>query len=338
MPVADFERAYDAGIRFVDEELGKLFGFLRDAGFLERSWVIVTADHGEMVGASTVFFGHGVLGQDVMHVPLLIRPPGGCPGGKRIPDAVQLVDLYPTLVELARAEGSVGLDGRSLVPLLRNQPRAPEVVLGEGGITRQAMLIAGGWELVELEPAKDSTPEARLTHPRLMRHFPPIAELEAKHARIRKRSLRWLDDAELRRDFLERMPATGLTDELLEEMRTRRVQLAPGIRRPGARGPLLRLYDLGSDPGAEHDVAEQHPEKVAELKQLLRQEQLRRDEARQLEEPRTRPAELEPGEIRALEALGYGGAVGDDVDNDSESGDDDSPEGGGEDKGEDEEE
>jgi arylsulfatase A-like enzyme len=310
MRTASLARAYDAGIRFVDEELGKFFGFLRERGILERSWVVITADHGEMIADSRFVFGHGVLDQDVMHVPLLIRPPGGYPGGKRIADAVQLVDLQPTLVELAGCAADARLHGRSLVPLLRSEARTSDVVLAEGGIVRQAMLIADGWKLVELEPAKESTLEARISNPLLARNFPPLAELDAKSERPRRRNLRWLDDLELRCDVFERMPATGLTDELLAQMKTRHgfpsfLVFIDDV----LEGPFYELYDLTADPEAKHDVAAQHPEKVAALQALLGQEKRRRAKAWKLAQPPAKPVEFAPEEIQALEALGY---VGDD--------------------------
>ena len=326
MQTAPIARAYDEGVRFLDEELGKLFADLRVSGALERSWVIFTADHGETMADDVHYFGHGLLSQDVVHVPLVIRPPGGCPGGKRIGEVVQLADLYPTLLELAGlGEREAHLHGRSLVPLLRNGTREPDVVLSESGITRQAMLVADGWKLVELEPTKDCPPEARISHPLLLQNFPPPAELEVMPRKARKNRLDWLDDLELRRDFFERMPAQGLTEELLAKMQARegfRSFLRFIDRR--LKGPFYALYDLAADPQGKHDVAAQYPEKVVAMKALLRQEQRRRNHAWKLARPPAKPVELPPEEIRALEALGYGGGgdYGDDEDDEDEDEDD----------------
>jgi arylsulfatase A-like enzyme len=81
--------------------------------------VVVTADHGEAL------FEHGFLGhntqlyEESIRIPLLIRAPGFTP--RRASDLVELIDLTPTLVELAglaRAPDASGLQGRSLVPAL----------------------------------------------------------------------------------------------------------------------------------------------------------------------------------------------------------------------------
>jgi arylsulfatase len=307
MCTAPIERAYDEGVRFADAELGKFLAHLRERRILERAWVVFTADHGETMADDVHLFGHGILSQDVMHVPLLIRPPGGRPAEERIAQTVQLADLYPTLLELAGVEQRPASHGRSLVPLLCGEERAPSVVLAETGITRQAMLVADGWKLVELEPDLDSPPEARISHPLLMEKLPALSELESR-PRKRRGPLRWLDDPELLHDFLERMPAEGLTDELLAEMKTRPGY--PTFQRfvdRVLRGPFYELYDLAADPGARHDVAAQHPERVAALRKLLKEEQRRRKQAWKLGERTAEPV-LPPEAIRALEALGYGGA------------------------------
>ncbi len=317
MPTAPIERAYDESIRFLDEELGKFLEDLRARGILERSWVIFTADHGESMGGAIHLFGHGLLDQEVMHVPLLVRPPGGCPGGKRIAEAVQLADLYPTLIELAGLECRTGRPhGRSLVPLLRDEAHAPGIVLAESGVTRQAMLVADGWKLVELEPTKDSPPEARLSNPLLARALEgPLRERIAEYFAAERRaagkravrSLAWTRDVELRRDFFERMPETGLTEELLAQMKTR-----TGYRSFLAfvddllAGPFYELYQLDVDPLCRQDVASDHPEKVAELRALLEQEKRRREDAARAARPPDQPLELPDEELRALKALGYG--------------------------------
>jgi hypothetical protein len=309
LPTAPLERAYDQGIRFLDEELGKFFAFLRHAGILERSWLVFTADHGETMSDSASLFGHGVLDQGVTHVPLLIRPPGGCPGGRRIPEAVQSVDLYPTLVELAGLECRPSLHGRSLVPLLRNEEREPGLILVETGITQQAMLIAGGWMLIEFEPTKDLTEQVgMISHPLLMRNLPPLAELESKAREKGQGLLSWLYDVELKRDFFERLPESGPTEELMAKMKERKgYKTFLRFVRHVLGGRFYQLYHLETDPEAQHDVAAQHPEKLAELKKLLKQEQSRRIHAWKNAKAPAEPVVLPPEEIQALQALGYGG-------------------------------
>lgn len=110
---------YDGGINQLDARLGELFDRLRGAGVLDRAWVVVTADHGEVLDEhAEEWFSHDPhLVDENIHVPLLIRPPGGLDTMRRLDALVQGVDLLPTLLELVDAD-PLDLPGTSLVPLL----------------------------------------------------------------------------------------------------------------------------------------------------------------------------------------------------------------------------
>ena len=316
MRTGPLERNYDAGIRFVDAALGEFFETLRAGGILERSWVIVTADHGETMADPDYLFGHGVFHQDVVRVPLLMRPPGGLTREKRIHETVQLLDLYPTLVELASpGTRHDQLQGRPLVRLMRGEKRPPRVVLSQSGIMRQAMLVTEGWKLVELEPTCESTEEALLTNPRLTREwFARTVERLRQGPRERGRERKlfdWTRDPELLRDVFGRLPASGLTEGLFAEMRERQgyPSLLEFLRR-GLAGRFYELYHLEGDPRAEHDIAHEYPEKLAELKALLAREQERSESARANAVAPPQRAELSAEAVEELRSLGYGG-VGD---------------------------
>ncbi|MGH9333579.1 MAG: sulfatase [Vicinamibacteria bacterium] len=107
---------YDAGIRQMDEEIGRLLSFLRDENLLERTFLVVTSDHGEE------FFEHGSVlhgqtqYQEALRVPLLLRGPG-IPKNLRVGAPVSLVDVLPTLLTTAGIAVPDGLDGTPLAPL-----------------------------------------------------------------------------------------------------------------------------------------------------------------------------------------------------------------------------
>lgn len=67
---------YDGGLRSLDRRLGVLWKRLDELGLLERSWVVVTADHGQAFGEDGTFLNAGASA-GVARVPLLVRPPGG---------------------------------------------------------------------------------------------------------------------------------------------------------------------------------------------------------------------------------------------------------------------
>ncbi len=126
--------AYDGAVSYVDAHFGALLDQLRRRGLLETTIVAVISDHGESLGEDGVFRHNMTLSDATLHVPLLIRLPGGQGGGQRVQQLVGLLDLMPTLLELAQVPAPAGLPGRSLAPLLRGgQPIAPrQVIFSEG--------------------------------------------------------------------------------------------------------------------------------------------------------------------------------------------------------------
>ena len=102
--------------------MGRLLDALAARADYDRTWIIVVADHGEGLGEHGEAT-HGVLLYDpTVHVPLIVRPPGGRAAVVSTPTS--LVDLVPTVLALAGLPAA-GLDGRSLVPQLSGAPPDP---------------------------------------------------------------------------------------------------------------------------------------------------------------------------------------------------------------------
>jgi arylsulfatase A-like enzyme len=107
--------AYDDCIADLDEQLGKLVDELERRGVLERTWLIITSDHGESFGEHAGVFCHGTsLYETELHVPLLIIPPGGGATKQVVKETVSLRDLAATIVDLAGLEGGAPFPGVSL--------------------------------------------------------------------------------------------------------------------------------------------------------------------------------------------------------------------------------
>jgi arylsulfatase A-like enzyme len=105
---------YLGNLAYVDSLVGEVLSALD-----EETIVVVTADHGEAL------FEHGFLGhntqlyEESIRIPLLIRGPGVAP--RRVFDLVELIDLTPTMAELAGVE-TEHFQGRSLIPALAGRP------------------------------------------------------------------------------------------------------------------------------------------------------------------------------------------------------------------------
>jgi arylsulfatase A-like enzyme/Tfp pilus assembly protein PilF len=109
---------YDGEIAYLDAQIGRLAAALRAQRVFDDTALAVFADHGESLGEhgeST----HGVFLYDsTIHVPLLVKLPSGRGAGQRVDSRVSLVDLAPTMMELAGLSPPPEIQGQSLLPLL----------------------------------------------------------------------------------------------------------------------------------------------------------------------------------------------------------------------------
>lgn len=128
-------RYYYALTTMIDEQIGRIIRYLEQTKLLEKTVVIFAADHGETLGS------HGGLTDKGWHhfeethrIPLIIRLPDGRWRGAVYSELVSLVDLYPTILELAQAPASDHTShGLSLLPLLEEDGPWREAVVTEFG-------------------------------------------------------------------------------------------------------------------------------------------------------------------------------------------------------------
>ncbi len=116
--VEQIRRAYDGGVRYLDALFGLFMVDLQKRGLLEKAWVVVVSDHGEELGENGAF-NHGYDGEDAnTRVPLMFRPPGGLPGGRKVGGLAELDDVMPTLLALSGAPPPAIMRGQMLIPSL----------------------------------------------------------------------------------------------------------------------------------------------------------------------------------------------------------------------------
>jgi len=286
VPLEEVVARYDESLLKVDAYLGRLFAHLRERGLYDQSVIVVTGDHGEYFGPGV--YGHGVMHESVLHVPLLLKLPHGEHGGLRVRRPVSLVDVYPTLLARAGVPPEPGrLHGRSLLEALDGSPPEGERPLfAEGGHVEQYALTQGCWRLVEEFPGSESSEAALLSHPRVR-------------------------DDWLRANCPELL-AQPLTKTLLKEILAR-----PGFGerlqelRKLVAGPYYSLFDLCNDPEERRDFAGERSDVLARLKLALEVEKERARSAQREAEVSGVREPLSPDARAQLEALGYGGANAD---------------------------
>jgi arylsulfatase A-like enzyme len=132
---------YRGEVSYLDFELGSLLEHPRFA----EAITAVTADHGESFGAHGIYYDHGGLYPDTIHVPLILAWPQA-PAGTRVAGPVRQIDLGATLLELAGLPAG-DLPGQSLRTVLEGEPdRRPRYSLAAHN--ESAAITWDGWHLI----------------------------------------------------------------------------------------------------------------------------------------------------------------------------------------------
>jgi choline-sulfatase len=184
-------RNYYAAVSYVDDRIGQLLEALETSGMRDNTIVVVTSDHGEMLGERGLWYKMTFF-EASARVPLIVNARSRFPPG-RVVENVSLVDLLPTLLEIAN-DGTPfvpvdPIDGTSLVPLLRADGDAPwpDTVLGEylaeGTLAPMVMIRRGSYKYVRCpgdpdqlydlstDPQELSNLAASSTHANVLREF-----------------------------------------------------------------------------------------------------------------------------------------------------------------------
>jgi len=315
---AYYRALYDAGVAYMDDVLARFYGELERLGLAGDTLLVFTSDHGEE------FLEHGryvhtQVYPETLRVPLVVVDPR-LTRGRRVERLVELVDLLPTLAEVAGVAVPDGLSGESFAGLLAGddgrlagrayaqdemlEQQLRTLVLPAGGrphqvISSRAVLEPDGY-WVSREATFDAAGPA-LGFRAVAYHEPrdvivDVGRREAARLRI------GTDWASYR---VELPPGAKHVVTLRTESCASPLDLGLGRDRrclsfklDGLPLRRLELFDLGADPQAQRDLSVERPDLVRALVQELK---------RYPETPRAAAAagELSDEQIRHLKALGY---------------------------------
>ncbi|MFZ5479386.1 MAG: sulfatase [Myxococcota bacterium] len=205
--LAQIRGAYDGGVAYGDAMFGVLMAQLESRKVLDEAIVVVIADHGEQLGEDGIFNHCCGTGDAEIRVPLMVRLPGGAQGGRRVSGVVELLDVTPTLLELAGAELPAGLAGKSFTSaLLPQEEGAPPfegkpVAFTQAGFHLVALSARGQgdahltwWGIGADTPyVADVIEAARLDGPGFVRGE---GTSDADAARLRTELVAWMRDVE----------------------------------------------------------------------------------------------------------------------------------------------
>ena len=206
---------YCAMIAEVDAMVGRTLAGLDDLGLAEDTWVLFSSDHGEMNMEHRQFYKMSPY-EPSARVPMILRGPGARKGAV-VEDLVSLVDVYPSLMDMAGLPHPGGLDGHSLGPLAKDEPcERPDWVLSEfHGTSLNTgcfMLRRGAWKYIvyvgyppqlfnldedpaEIRDLASQRPDVVADMDRLLRSIVDYEAVDAKVKAYDKRSfIRWREE------------------------------------------------------------------------------------------------------------------------------------------------
>lgn len=228
---------YDASIRAMDVEIGRVLEQLERLGRLDDTLIVFMSDHGEeFLEHGDHWHGNHAYGE-MLNVPLMLWWPGVIPP-TRIDEVVQSIDVYPTVLDLVRLRVPEVAQGQSLVPLmvpgesparLGWQPRAAfaeraiDRVSGEQDNERESrVIIADGWKLIHNYTRYEGLPEYELfqyledpldlndvaaDNPEIVAQL--AAELDAWHEMALASKIEEVSEADMSPEEIERLRSLG---------------------------------------------------------------------------------------------------------------------------------
>jgi choline-sulfatase len=147
--VQGIQAAYYTSLSFLDRQVGRVVDALDGLGLGQDTLVIYVGDNGYMLGQHGRFEKHCMY-EPAVRVPLLMRWPGRLPAGRAVRDLVEMVDVFPTALELLNLPEPSDLHGRSLVALAQASPGAVgrDAVFSEYLECEEAMARSERYKLV----------------------------------------------------------------------------------------------------------------------------------------------------------------------------------------------
>lgn len=141
--------SYYSSVSFVDAQIGRVLDSLEAEGLAENTIVVFLGDNGYMLGEHGRLEKHCFYEPSVL-VPMLVRWPGRLPAGRVSTELVELIDVMPTMLDLAGLPVPPDLDGRSLAGLAlgREGSRGREAVFSEYTENEEAMVREDRYKLI----------------------------------------------------------------------------------------------------------------------------------------------------------------------------------------------
>jgi choline-sulfatase len=204
--------AYYASASYIDDRFAEIMQALRESGFADDTVTIVTADHGDMLGERGLWFKMSWF-ENAARVPMIVHAPKLF-AARRVADSVSLVDILPTLLELAndgRLPEGLTSDGHSLLPHLSGGRGHDGVIgeyTGEGASAPVMMIRRGRYKFLHCPSDPDQLYDL-VSDPLEKKNLAGHPDQAARVAALRK-------------EAAERWDLAGIRNSVIESQRRRR--------------------------------------------------------------------------------------------------------------------
>ncbi|MFQ5807548.1 MAG: sulfatase-like hydrolase/transferase [Phycisphaerae bacterium] len=149
------DNPYDAEITYMDAQIAKIVAWLDEHALRNKTLVMAVGDHGESLGDHGYLYHSLLIYNSIVQVPLLFSLPGKLPEGTRVSDAVRMVDIMPTVLELMGWDVPPEVSGESFAATLAGGAMPPRLVYAETdypfdgfGWSKLRCLIDGEWKYI----------------------------------------------------------------------------------------------------------------------------------------------------------------------------------------------
>jgi len=129
--IESMKEKYDLSIKIIDEQIGRVYDFLKEKSMLDDTAIFILGDHGMSLTEHEIYFNPTGLFEDSIRSPFIAHLPGF--EGKETSHFVQNIDIVPTILDFLELEPEDELDGKSLLQLIKtNQPIRDKVIMFDG--------------------------------------------------------------------------------------------------------------------------------------------------------------------------------------------------------------
>jgi arylsulfatase A-like enzyme len=232
---------YDAAVLSFDALVGELLAELERRGLADSTLVVLLSDHGEHLADEGLGLGHGehLWGSAALHIPWALRLPGRVAAGRTVEQRARSLDVAPTLLELMGVPAPATFQGRSLVPL-----------------------IAPGSTVTELPDA-----------PALLETDLWFSDRDGQRYQQARLPYPWVYETATVEDSGD-IVLLPQWEKTVEAAKHKGLYLGRWklLELPTPQGVQVELYDVVSDPRETRNVAAEHPDVVAHLREVLSRE------------------------------------------------------------------